>query len=146
MIRALQRNQLRLGAAASFVSGEARQLDRAFHRLGAAVREKDAIETRKLAQTLGELSLILVVIEIRNMNDPGRLLANGFHDPRMRMSQRIHTQPGHKVEILLAFEVVEENTFAALEGYRIAVVGGEKKASFKIGNLIEAGHVVIVNP
>ncbi len=60
------------------------------------------------------------------------------------MAQRVHTEPGHEVEILLAFEVVEENTFAALKADGITVVGGEKKALFKIGDLIEAGHGLIV--
>ena len=83
MIRPLQRHQLRLGIAAGLVSGEPRQLDGPLHRFGAAVGEKDAIQTRKLAQTLSQLSLIFVVVEIREMNDPGHLLANGLHDPRM---------------------------------------------------------------
>src|SRR5258707_13301054 len=62
----------------------------------------------------------------------------------MSMAQRVHTQPGHEVEILLAVEVVEENTFAALKANGIAVVGGEKKALFKIGDLREAGQGLIV--
>src|SRR5260370_40637171 len=62
----------------------------------------------------------------------------------MSMAQRVHTQSGHEVEILLAFEVVEESTFAALKGNGIAVVGWEKEALFKIGDLIEAGHGLIV--
>ncbi len=144
VIRALQRDQLRLGVATRFVSGETRQLDGAFHGLGATVREEDAIETRKLAQALGQLSLIFVVIKIRQVNDAGGLLADGLHDARMRMTQSIHTQAGNEVEILFAFEVVEKNTFAALEAYRIAVVGGEKKTLFKINDLIEAGHIFIV--
>ncbi len=126
------------------MSGETRQLDGAFHRLGAAVREEGAIEARELAQALGQLSLVFVVIEIRNVNDPGRLLADGLHDARMSMAQRVHSEPGDEVEILLAFEVVEENTFAALKANGITVVGGEKKAFFKIGDLIEAGHGLIV--
>ena len=129
-----------LGLAACLVSGETRQLDGAFHRLGAAVGEEDAIQTRKLAQALGQSSLVFVVIEIRNVNDPGRLLPDGLHDARMSMPERVHAQPGHEVEILLAFEVVEENTFATLKAHGIAVVGGEKKALFKIDDLIEASH------
>src|SRR6202521_1898431 len=62
----------------------------------------------------------------------------------MSVPKRVYSEPGHEVEILLAFEVVEENTFAALKGDGIAVVGGEKKALFKIGDLIEAGHGLIV--
>ena len=80
VIRALQRDQLRLGVATRFVSGETRQLDGAFHGLGATVREEDAIETRKLAQALGQLSLIFVVIKIRQVNDAGGLLADNLQD------------------------------------------------------------------
>ena len=87
VIRTLQRHQLALGFAARLVSGETRQLDGAFHGLGAAVREEDAIKARKLAKTLGELSLIFVVIEIRNVNEAGRLLADGLHDARMSMTR-----------------------------------------------------------
>src|SRR5258708_15740335 len=62
----------------------------------------------------------------------------------MSMPQRVHTQPGHEVEILPAFEVVEKNTFAAVKANGIPVVGGEKKAFFKIRDLIESGHGLIV--
>jgi hypothetical protein len=58
----------------------------------------------------------------------------------MSITERIHAQPRHKVEILLAFEVVEENAFPALKANGIAIVGGEKKALFEIGDLIEARH------
>src|ERR1017187_933350 len=109
---------------------ETRQLDCAFHRLGAAVGEEGAVEAGKLAQTLGQLSLIFVVIEIRYVNDPGGLLADGFHDAWMSMSERVHPEAGHEIEILLTFEVVEENTFAALKADGIAVVGREEKALF----------------
>jgi hypothetical protein len=60
------------------------------------------------------------------------------------MPEGVHPQPGHEVEILLALEVIEKNTFAALKAHGITVVGGEEKALFKIGNLIEAGHGFIV--
>ena len=76
VIRTLQRHQLALGIATGLVSGEPRQLDRAFHGLRAAVREKNAIKSRKLAQPLGKLSLIFVVVEIRKVNDPGGLFAD----------------------------------------------------------------------
>jgi len=49
VIRAFERHELRLGRAARFVSGETRQFDGAFHGLGAAVGEEDAVEPRKLA-------------------------------------------------------------------------------------------------
>src|SRR5580704_12410686 len=64
----------------------------------------------------------------------------------MSMAQRVDAQSGYEVEILLAFEVVEEDTFAALKAYWITVVGGEKETLFEIDDLFEAGHGLIVNP
>ncbi len=67
-----------------------------------------------------------------------------FHDARMSMAERVHAETGYEVEILLAFEVVEENTFAALEGNGITIVGGEKKALFEIDDLFQARHTLIL--
>jgi len=58
----------------------------------------------------------------------------------MRVAERVDAEAGYEVEILFAFEVVEKNTFAALEGYGIAIVGGEKKTLFQIDDLFEARH------
>src|SRR5271163_751164 len=124
---------------------QTRQLNSPLHRLSSAVRKEDAIQARQLAEAFRQQSLIFVVIEIRKMNDAARLLPNRLHDTRMSMSQRVHSQPGHKVEILLAFEVVEKDSFAALEGNGIAIVGIKKKTLFKIGNLFQAGHGLIVD-
>jgi hypothetical protein len=78
------------------------------------------------------------------MNDPGRLLADGLDNARMSMTKGVHSQPGHEVEILLALEVIEKNALPALKAHGIAVIGREKKAFFKIGNLVEARHGFIV--
>src|SRR5450759_5530196 len=47
-------------------------------------------------------------------------------------------------KILLALEVVEENALPALKAHGISVIGREKKAFFKIGDLVEARHGFIV--
>ena len=52
MIRAFQAHQTALGLASDAMSSEARQFDRAFDGLGAAVGEKGAIQSGKLAQAL----------------------------------------------------------------------------------------------
>jgi hypothetical protein len=54
----------------------------------------------------------------------------------MSVSQRIYAQPGYEIEILLTLEIVEENAFATLESDGISVIGGKKKALFKIGDLL----------
>jgi hypothetical protein len=86
VIRTLEGYELRFGLTSGPVSGETREFDCAFHGFGAAVRKEGAIQTGKLAQALGELPLIFVVIEIRKVNGAGRLLADGLHDARMSMA------------------------------------------------------------
>jgi len=93
-----------------------------------------------LAQALGELSLIFVVVQIGKVNDAGNLLTDDLHNPRMRMPERVYAQSSNKIEVLSTLEVIQENALPALKGNRIAIVGWEKKASFEIGNFIEAGH------
>src|ERR1700704_518667 len=121
-----------------------REFDRSLHRLGAAIRKEGAIESRKLAQPLRQLPLVLVVVEIRKVNGPPRLLPNGLNDARMSVSQSIHTQPGDEVQILFALKVEKENTFAPLKGNWVPIVCGKEIASLKFSDLIEAGHTSIV--
>ncbi len=122
------------------MAGEPGELDRALDGFGPAVGEEHAIKTGERGQFLGEFSLILVAIQIRDMDQAGGLLANGFHDARVRVAQRIHSQAGNEVEILLALDVVQENSLAAFEGDRVAVIGLEKITALKVGDLFEVWH------
>ena len=92
VIRAVQRHQPALRLAARAMSRQTRQLDRSFDRLGPAVREERAVQSRKRAQLLRQRPLVFVVVEIRNVHQLRRLIANRLHDPRMRVPQRIHAQ------------------------------------------------------
>ena len=141
MIRAFQAHQTALGLASDAMSSEARQFDRAFDGLGAAVGEKGAIQSGKLAQPLRQSSLIFVVIKIRDVNDFASLFANRLHDPRMRVPQRVHAQARNKIQILFSLEIVKENALPLFKGSGVTVLGRQEIALLKFDDLFQAGHV-----
>ena len=52
----------------------------------------------------------------------------------MRMSQRVHSQAGDKIQIASAFEIVEKNTFSARQYDRIAVISLHQEGAFTLEN------------
>src|SRR5208282_351991 len=126
VVRTLQRHQPRLRLAARAMPCQPRQLDRALDRLRPAVLKKSAVQSRKLAQLLRQRTLIFVIVEIRNMHQLRRLLANRLHNPRMRMPQRIHSQPRNKVEIARSFSVIKKHALAPAEHDGITVVSPQQ--------------------
>jgi hypothetical protein len=140
VVGTLESNETRLSVAASFVAGKAGEFDRTLNGFGTAVGEKDAVEAGKLAEPLGELALIFVVVKVGKMNDAGRLLANCFYNARMGMAESVDAESSDKIEVLFALEVIQENAFATLKSDRIPVISWKKEALFEIGNLFEARH------
>ena len=140
MERIVERDDDRLLRAANRVTGSPHQLQRAFNRLGAAVGEKRAIQPRRVAQLLGQQSLILVVIKVGDVDDLGRLVANHLHDAGMRMTQRVDAQPGQEIEIALALDVKDVHALAARNGQRIAGIGVQQILLFPIDNLLVGRH------
>ena len=78
----------------------ARQLERAFPGLGAAVGEESAVHAGNLRQALRQSPLILVVEQVRHVNQQLGLLRDRLGERRMRVAQRIHADPAQEVEIL----------------------------------------------
>ena len=140
VIRPFQRDQPALRLAARAMSRQPRQLDRSFDRLGSAVREKRAVQSRERAQLLRQRPLILVVVEIRNVHQLRRLIANRLHDPRMRVPQRIHAQPGNEIQIALALDVVEKHALAPAQHDGIAVISLQQKLPLTFGDLFKGIH------
>ncbi len=138
--RIIERDDDRLLRTAHRVPGSAHQLQRALNRLGAAVGEEGAIHPRRVAQLLGQQSLILVVIEVGDVDDLGRLIANDLHDARMRMTQRIDAQPGEEIEIALALDAIDVYTLAPRNGQRIAGIGVQQILLFPFDNLLVSRH------
>jgi len=67
----------------------ASQLERALPGLGAGVGKEDAIQAGAFGEPLRQLSLTLVIEEIRDVDERAALLRNGFNDGWMGVAQRI---------------------------------------------------------
>ncbi|SPF39321.1 hypothetical protein SBA1_270036 [Candidatus Sulfotelmatobacter kueseliae] len=144
MIGTLERHQPAFRRPARAMSSQPRQLDRALDRLRPAVGEEHPRHSRraagKLAQLFRQPPLILVIVEIRNVQQLRRLLANRLHDPRMRVPQRIHAQSRNKVEIALALDVIHEHSLAARQHDRIAVISLQQKLLFPFCDFFKGSH------
>ena len=58
------------------------------------------------------------------------------------MTQRVHTQPCHQVEIAVAGSVIQVNTFSVVHYYRIAGVDRQQVSRVSVKNVL--GVVVLV--
>src|SRR5256885_983731 len=79
----------------------ARDLERAFPRFGAAVRQEDAIEPGNARQALGNVRSELVVVQVRRVNQLRGLFRNGLQYRRVAIAQSIHSNSADEIEILL---------------------------------------------
>jgi len=89
----------------------------------AAIGKKHAVHAGEFAKLLGEEALIFVVVQVRNVNQAGSLLADGFHDARMCVSESVDAEARDEIEVFLALKIKKKNALAALEGDWIAIVG-----------------------
>jgi hypothetical protein len=98
-------------------------LDRALVGLGARVGEEDAPAQARLREPLGEPRHRLGVEEVRDVDQPPRLLAHGGDYVRVAVADRADRDPGEEVEVLPALGVPEERPLAAHELDRRPPVG-----------------------
>ena len=120
--------------------GGTHQLQRAFNRLGAAVREKRAVQSRCSAKLLGQQSLVLVVIKVGDVDGLRRLVANNLHNARMRVAKRIDAQAGEKVEVTAALDVINVHALAARDGQRVTGIGVQQEFLFAIDDILIGRH------
>jgi hypothetical protein len=140
VIGAFEGDQLAFGGASGTVSGEARQLDGTFDGFGAAVRKEGAVQAGEGAEFFGEKSLIFVVVEIRQVDGARRLIADGLHDSRVGMAERIHSQAGYEVQIFFAIDIEEKDALATFDDQRVAVVSLEQKLFLALNDFFGGGH------
>ena len=93
----------------------ARQLERALVRLGARVREEDAVHRRVVDQHLRELDLRLAVEDVGAVDQLAGLLADRLHQSRIGVAEDVGRDPGDEVEVLLAVDVPHAGALAAHE-------------------------------
>src|SRR5256885_12750959 len=74
------------------------------------------------------------------MNSLRRLIANHFHDPRMRVPQRMYPEPTDQVEIFLSTRIVDVHSFPSLDQQRIASIGLQQTFLLDGLDLLKGGH------
>ena len=92
------------------------EFEQAFVGLGAAVGEETFAGTDQAHQRLGQPSLGLVIIEIRDVNQLAGLLHQRLGDGRVRMAQRGHRNAAAQVQVTLARHIVQITAGAVAEG------------------------------
>ena len=81
-------------------------LERAFHRLGPRIGEEAALQSAHLRQPLGQRTLILVIVEIRRMDQQPGLFADDFGQARMGVTERVDADTGDEVQVALAGHII----------------------------------------
>ncbi len=115
----------------------ARDLDHAFHRLGAGIAEEDEVGKALLAQPRGELLAVGAPKQVRHVPEPGRLLLQRLDQMRVRMTQRVDGDARGEVEIALAIGCDQPGALTALEG---EVGPGEDGEQVRRGAVGHDGH------
>ena len=93
----------------------ARDLDGAFHRLGAGIAEEHEVGKALFAQPRRELLAVRALEQVRHVPELRRLLLQRLDQMRMRVAERIHRNAGGEVEIALAIGRDQPGALAALE-------------------------------
>ena len=112
-----------LGRAAAGLI-DARELDRALHRLRAGIAEEHAVCEGRGGEPLGEARLRRDMVEVRDVPELLALgLQRGDHE-RMRMAQAGHADAAAEVQVARAVGRIEIRPLAPLEGeVEAAIVG-----------------------
>ena len=111
-------------------------LQRTLDGFRAGVGEEAALEPAHLAEALGELALILVVVEVGRVDQQRRLLADHLDQARMGVAQRINTDSRDEIQVTLAFDVVNVAALASGQHERIPRVVLEQVIALEIHDLL----------
>ena len=114
------------------------EFERAFPSLGAAVAKESAVKPRDAGQQPRKFGLILVVEEIRNMNQTAGLTFDRRLNGRMVVAERIDSDSAQEIQIPLALGIPEIYPAPALKKDGLALVGGKQELGFPAGDRGEA--------
>ena len=85
-------------SAAIGVAATTRQFDRCFVRFGTAVAKENSLAERVLDEHEGERGLGQAVVQVRNMDQRGRLVLDGLGDGRMTVPEIGAQDTGEKIQ------------------------------------------------
>jgi len=115
----------------------ARDLDGAFHRLGAGIGEEHEIGKALLAQPCRELVTVWALEQVRHVPQLGGLLLQRRDQMRVAMAERIDRNPAGEIEVALAVGGGEPAALAALE---TEIDPGKDGKQMRRGAIGHGGH------
>ena len=68
--------------------------------------EEAALQPAHLRQPLGQRPLILVVVEIRGVDQQSGLLADDFGQTRVGVAERVHADTGDQIQVALPGDII----------------------------------------
>ncbi len=123
--------------ALHLVAPLAHRLDRALHRLGAAVHGQHLVRAGQLRDLLVEGSQLVVMKGAGRQRQPTRLLHHGGQDLRMAVALVDGRIGGEAIEITVALRIPHPDPFAARQNHAERLVVLRAQARFRrdqIGN------------
>ena len=105
---------------------DARELERAFHGLGAGIAEEHAVGKGCVGETLGKARLRRNLVEVRDVPELPALGLERGNDVRMRVAEAGHADAAAEIQIALAVGRVEVRPLAPLEGKPDAGIVGHQ--------------------
>ncbi len=136
---AFEGNDVEALRAAGHILIAPRHLDRAFHRLGAGVREEHRVGKGRLNEAARQRFLARHAVEVRGVPEFSGLFRQCTDEFRMGMAERVDGDAGAKIEVSLAVLRKEIRSFAADEGDIRPAVGRQYRR--KHGPSPDAGGV-----
>ena len=99
-----------------------------------------------LRNALGQRALILVIVQIRRVQNQASLLPDHFGELRVRVAERVHADSGDQIEIAFAGGVVNVAAFAAMQHERVAGVVLKQVLLFELDHGRRSGrcHLFII--
>ena len=95
-------------------------LDRAFHRLGAAIGEEHRVGEGQVDQPLGEGLALRRAVEVGDVDQRRRLLLDRLGQVRMAMAEQVDGDAAGEIEIFLAALAIEIDPLAPYRPHRSA--------------------------
>ena len=118
----------------------ARELDARFDRFGARVAKVDAIGGTILDHIAGQQGLWRGVIQVRDMQQLVRLCLDGLYHPWMAVTQGIDRDPAQKVQVSLAFGVIDIHPLPAIKDKLWTVIGMYHVLFLEVNDLLRVHH------
>ena len=116
----------------------ARDLDRAFHRLGAGIGEEHVVGKALFTQPCCKSFAVGALEQVGHVPELGRLLLQRLHQMRMRMAKRIDSDAGGEVEVAIAIGRDQPRALATLES---KIDPGEYGEQMRSGNTGHDNHM-----